>query len=294
MSERASWHVVASVALALLVAALLMSTPTMIFAKQVNIIDTELRESTGSAQRVLAKRDLGDVEQLSRIPTRLGPWNMSLEHDWDRVAEILNTDVLLSRDYAHPNLLQSTHLLVIQSHNVSSFHPAPVCYRVQGWLLPEDGGQTVSVPVPNATWAKESWLSDAESNVFSGNVSAKLLEVTKEDANGTVTDKRVALYVYLKQEDWHITNSVTWVRVEMVLPASSPATEALPLLQDLLGRALPELFTFEDREEQTLAGSLASAGPGGWALLSLSVAAPLGYVAYATVPPHLLTPWRKR
>lgn len=230
--------------------------------------------------------DLGDAGALRTIPTQLGPWEATREHDWDRVAEILDTNVLLSRDYSHPNLLQPANLLVVQSGNVSSFHPAPVCYRAQGWTLASEEGEGVRVPVPNATFAREAWLSEDEPYTFDGEVGAKLLDVTKANETGGLVERRVALYVYLKSEDWRVTDSVTWVRVEMSLPPSSPAQEAEPILADLLGRALPALFVFQAAHEPTIAESLAASGAPGWAALAALVAAPVGYAAYALRPPR--------
>jgi hypothetical protein len=230
------------------VVALLLSTPSMIFAQSVAIVDTELRDQGADPTRVLTRLDLGDEAQLQRIPRELGPWRLAQERDWDRVAEILNTDVLLSRDYTRSDLLQPANLLIVQSTNVSSFHPAPVCYRAQGWTVPADGGRVVTVHVPNATWAQERWLSDAETNVFGGNITAKLLEATKTNAAGEVVEKRVALYVYLKKEDWRVTKEVTWIRTEIVIPPDSPAEEALPVLSSLLGETVPQIFTFRGEE----------------------------------------------
>lgn len=264
----------------LVLVSVLLSTPSMLFAKSVAMVDTELRESGPDAVRVLTRFDLGSQEQLDRIPTRMGSWTMTQERDWDRVADILNTNVLLSRDYRHPALFQTVNLLVIESTNVSSFHPAPVCYQAQGWTVPAGGGSKVAVPVTNGTWAQQPWLSDAEPRAFAGNVSAKLLEATKIGPDGAVTEKRVALYVYLKEEDWRVTRSVTWLRVEIALPPSSPPEEALPILADLLGEAVPHLFQFEEQDELTIAQfALARYGAAASVPIIAAVGAPVAYIA---------------
>lgn len=260
--------------MALLVTAVMLSTPSTIFAQSVSLVDTELRERGTEPQRVLTKMELGDAASLESVSEELGAWRMTTEHDWDKVADILNTDVLLSRDYSHPNLIQPAHLLIIQSYNVSSFHPAPVCYRVQGWELPADGGRSVPVAVPNATWAESHWLSEAEPRAFNGTIEAKLFDVVKRDDDGNVTEKRVALYVYIKREDWRVTNSVTWVRTEIAVTPDTTAEQAAPVLADLLGAALPELFHFGDEDEDTLGFSLLTGGVPGIAAFAAMLALP--------------------
>lgn len=233
---------------ALVLTALAFSTPSMIFARKVAIIDTELRESGGDARSVLVKMDLGDARQLRTIPQDLGAWSMQQERDWDRIAEILSSNVLLSRDYARDDLFQTVNLLIVESTNVSSFHPAPVCYRVQGWTVPEDEGTKVPVHVPNASWAEPGWLSDSEPYVFAGNLSAKLLSVTREGPNGT-QEQRVALYAYLKKEDWRTTREVTWIRTEIVVPAGTDPHVVAPVLGDLFAETVPHIFSLRSEEK---------------------------------------------
>lgn len=249
MAERRAWVVISIAVAVLVVASVLFSTPSMIFARKVAIIDTELREMGGDARFVLTKMDLGDEAQLRSIPHDLGAWEMEEERDWDRVAEILNSDVLLSREYARADLYQTVNLLVVESTNVSSFHPAPVCYRVQGWSVPEDGGATVSVPVPNATWAQASWLGEGEPYVFAGNLSAKLLSVTKTRPDGS-EEQRVALYAYLKREDWRTTREVTWIRTEIEVPAGTDPLDVAPVLGSLFAETVPHIFSLREGQEK--------------------------------------------
>lgn len=250
----------------------------MIFARTVTILDTELDERGSDPQRVLAKMDLGDSRHLQDIPIRLGPWNLTRQHAWDATAALLNTDVLLSRDYAHPNLLQSVNLLVIESRNVSSFHPAPVCYEAQGWTVTP--GVTVAIPVPNATWAQPHWLSEDEPRSFSGRVDAKMLEATRAGVDGAPDEKRVALYVYLKDDDWSVARSVTWIRVEMAIPPESSGMDAVPALSSLLAEAFPALFSFEETQEKTLAEtSVERFGVAGGLVVAGVLAAPVAFLA---------------
>lgn len=270
-----SWRVVAGVVGLLVVAALLLSTPSMIFARGLAVVDTELREAGPDPQRVLTKRDLADPKELESLPRQLGAWNATRQYAWDDVGTLLNAQVLLSRDYARRDVLQPVNLLVVQSSNVSSFHPAPVCYRVQGWAV-DDAGATVSVPVPNATWAQPTWLSEDEPFAFGGNLTAKVLTATKPG------ETRIVLYVYLKREDWRVTNAVTWIRTEIAVGPNTTAERALPVLQSLLGEAVPELFAFEQGDEPTLGETLlVDKAPGGWAVVAAAAAVPGAVLATA-------------
>jgi hypothetical protein len=276
-----TWRVVAGAVALLVVAGLLLSTPSMIFVRKVQIVDTELRD-TGQPRTVLSRFDLGDPKDLATVPKRMGPWNETREYQEDRIASLLGTNVLLSRDYGRDDVFQPVNLLIIQSGNVSSFHPAAVCYRAQGYDVPPDEGRVVNVNVPNVTWAQQQWLSKDEQNVFDGNLSARLLQVSKAAPNGSVLDKRVALYVYLKREDWRVTDQVTWIRLEMAVGANTTADEALPILSDLMREAVPSLFVFKVTEERTLGESLIDRfGVAGAGIVAAAVAVPCWPIAAA-------------
>jgi Protein of unknown function (DUF3485) len=262
-----------------LVVAALFSTPSMIFAKSVSVVDTELREDSGHAQKVLTKLDLAKNESLQSIPTKLGNWTLARTYEWDNIGTLLNANVLLSRDYSRPDLLQPVNLLIVQSTNVSSFHPAPVCYQVQGWTV-HDNGTVENVPIPNATWSQQAWLSNEEPFVFHGNLTAKVLDVTK--GTGANATEHVTMYVYLKKEDWKVTNDITWVRMEISVPVGSDIAPAVRVMSDLFAAAVPNLFSFDAGHEATLAeGIVAKLGPSGWGLVGVAVAMPLGLTLIA-------------
>jgi hypothetical protein len=52
----------------------LFSTPSMILAKSVTTIDTELSHASDSAMFVRAKMDFGNNEHLRTFPTDIGDW----------------------------------------------------------------------------------------------------------------------------------------------------------------------------------------------------------------------------
>lgn len=277
MKQRETWRVITGTVALILVVAGLLSTPSMIFAKTVSVVDTELREQSPHAARVLTQYDLGDNASLQKLPEKLGNWSLTHTYDWDSVATLLSANTMLSRDYERADLAQPVNLLIVQSRNVSTFHPAPVCYVAQGWTVPDDG-QIVSVPVPNASWSQAQWLSKGEPYVFQGEMTAKALDVTKGIGTKNATE-HVALYVYLKREDWQITNDITWLRFEIDVPPGTGADAVLPILSDLFAQTVPHIFAFDAGHEQNLAESLVTrAGAAGYAVMAIGVAVPAGVI----------------
>lgn len=253
--HREAWRIVGSGVALLVILTLLLSTPSMVFAQNVDVLAADLKEKNVQPQRVSARIDFGDAEQLDRIPKKLGNWTLAKEYDYDRVQDILSADVLLSRDYRRPDLLQTVNLLIVQSSNVTSFHPAEVCYRAQGWTLPQDG-RNVEVHVENTTWASSHWLSPDERNVFAGNVTVQTIEALRGNATSPVIEKRVAMYAYLKRENWRVTEEIAWIRVEMALPVWENSSVAEPILGSLLGEAFPALFVVKQGGEKLLIETL--------------------------------------
>ena len=273
--HREAWRVVGSGVALLVILTLLLSTPSMVFAQNVDVLAADLKEQNAQPQRVSARIDFSDLAQLQKIPKKLGNWTLSKEYEYDRVQEILSADVLLSRDYRRPDLLQAVNLLIVQSTNVTSFHPAEVCYRAQGWTLPR-AGHDVVVHVENTTWASAHWLSPEERNVFEGNVTVKSIEVLRGNATSPVVEKRVAMFAYLKRENWRVTEEIAWIRVEMSIPEWEDASVAEPILADLLGQAFPALFVVKQGGEKLLIETLIlerGVLGGGAALLLLAIPA---------------------
>lgn len=247
------------VAIALLAAVLL--SPASAFTRQgVTFIDTELKsKDTSTRQFVETKYPIGDPEGLANFPTHLGKWRMTHEYEWDFLAELLDTDLLMSRDYRAPGVYIPVSLLILQSTNVSSFHPAPICYKAQGYTILDEQTSTVQVPVENATWARtEGWLSEDEGRVFQGSIAAKRLVVERTTKEGNL-QRELNLYFYIKEEKQQITDRVAWIRASMFVPATGDYSKHEQILADFMGAVVPELFNYKEQpDDGTLLEALAA------------------------------------
>ena len=253
---------------------MLFSTPSMILAKAVTTIGTELSHATGDETVVRTKLDFGNSEHMRAFPMQLGDWTVS-DYNTTRVAESLGADVMLLRAYSHPKLYQPVFFLIVQSNNRSSFHPPIVCYPALGYTIEEEGKELV--PVHNVSWTAGRWIEcDMPSNVT---VSVKKLVVTKEaEEDGKVTERRVVLYYYVKDRPL-ASNTVTMVRVSAIAPTEGPYEGILNISKEFMGDTIPCMFEIQ-REEPTIFTSLASGSITGKAALVMLFLVPLAIIFY--------------
>lgn len=247
------------VGLGIVVVIATLLTPVDAFANQgVSFIDTELKTQNDAARLyVNTKYPIGDAEKLNQFPTSLGKWNMTHEYDWDFIADLLDTDVLIARDYRAPGVYIPVSVVIIQSTNMSSFHPAPVCYKAQGFEIVDAETSTVSVPVNETQWAREG-LFEGDQRAFGGTIQAKRLVVERVTEDGAV-QRELNLYFYIKEEEGRITQKVEWVRISMFVPAKGDYSRHEAVLKDVMGEVVPELFApVEKPPTTTLAQSLLS------------------------------------
>lgn len=280
MAELSTRLIVGLLASAFLVSLLL--TPTSyVTARGVSFIDTELKQATEHKQYVQVNLELSDKENLLKLPTTLGEWDMVREHDWDHISSILNSDVLLAREYAKPGIYQPFTLVIVESKNLSSFHPAPVCFTFQGYTILEEGSG-VRVPTLGSPWAREAWLSQSQSGIFQGEVGAKKLIASRE-GKYNFTEHTLATYFYIKREGFQGPGDVTWVRVSVPIPSPDNHEGHLRLAQELLGEVVPLLFTIQPPDETLLGAANTAGGPalaGGALMLALAPGVGVGVVEW--------------
>lgn len=236
-----------------LVIVLLFSTPSMILAKGIKTIDTELSQATEDAMFVQTLQDFGNNEHMLAFPKQIDEWN-ALEPDYNTtgVAETLGADVMLMRAYSQPKSYYSIDFLILQSNARSSFHSPIVCYPALGYEIEEVGKEEVFVQ--NVSWAKSPLYSCLESRkgelgYFNGTVSVKKLVVVKRGGeSGNVTDRRVVLYFYVKEEPFHSAN-FTMIRVSALAPPEGSYDGILNVTKEFLGDVFPYLFEMQREEE---------------------------------------------
>jgi hypothetical protein len=255
---------------------LLFSTPSMILAKRVTMIGTELSYATGDELPVRTKLDLGNNEHMQAFPSKIGAWT-AYDYNTTGLAESLHADVLLMRAYSHPQLYQPIFFLIMQSNNRSSFHPPIVCYPALGYIIEGEGKETVTVH--NVSWVEDPWLSKANMKRNDVLLSVKKLVVVKEAADtGKVTERRVVLYFYVKEPPLS-SDTITMARVEALAPTDGSCEEILKVAREFMGEIIPRMFEVQ-RSERSLFSSLATGSIADKLALILLFLAPLAVIFY--------------
>ena len=231
---------------------LLFSTPSMILARQVTMIGTELSYASDFELSVRTKLDLGNTEHMQAFPNQIGEWS-GYDYKTERLREALGADVLLMRAYSHPNQDQPLFFLIMQSYNRSSFHPPIVCYPALGYTI--EGESREIVTVHNVSWLEDPWPTDTKSNETI--LPVKKLVVVKQAADtGRATERWVVLYFYVKEPPWS-SHTITMVRVEALAPTDGAYEESLTVSKEFMAEIFPRMFDVQ-RAERVLFSSLAT------------------------------------
>ncbi len=252
----------------------LFSTPSMMFAKSITAIDTELARTSGDAMQVRTKMDLGSNEYMNTFPTELGHWKGS-DYDTTNLAAGLGADVMLMRAYTSPESYQPLFFLIVQSDNRSSFHPPIVCYPALGYTIVEEGKEEVFVHVKNVGW-EEEFSVYGKSEEENTSISVKKLVVVKE-ANGKITERRVVLYFYINRG--FTSNTVTMLRVSALAPLSGSYEGVLEIEKEFLNEAFPHMFEFEKKDRLVIC-RLMDHGLLGWLFVIVSFMIPILIICY--------------
>lgn len=260
----------------------LLSTPSMIIAKSITTIGTELSHATGDETPVQTVMDFGDAEHIDAFPRYIGEWR-SMHFNTSRLKKALRADATLLRVYAIPsgNPLEPTPVsfAIIQSKNVSTFHAPVVCYSVLGYKVEEEA--TEEVPVHNVSWAVGRWRSERDVT-FNGTISAKKLVLIKESKDGKVTDREIILYFYVKGNPF-AKDPITIIRAAAHAPINgSEDDKILNSTKNFMGEAFPCMFEVREKEE-IVALQLAKSGINGWLVIGILVSIPLGLIVYPRI-----------
>ena len=93
---------------------MLFSTPSQMFAKRINTLDTELSQASTDATFIRATMDFGNNEHMRAFSNNIGGWEGS-DYNTAGVAESLGADIMLMRSYINPETFQPVIFLIIQS-----------------------------------------------------------------------------------------------------------------------------------------------------------------------------------
>lgn len=250
----------------------LLSTPGMVSPGGVSLIDTQIQGSSGKVIFVRTRLDFANPEQMEQFPRTIEEWR-STSYDWSRLKERLGADVLLSRAYRHHNFSAPVFFLIIQGTNMSSFHPPVVCYPALGYEIEEEG--KVVVPITNASWAAGSWRSEKEGSVFKGEMSVKKLVLVKRSGDGEITERRIALYYFVKDERMSVLNEVTMVRLSALTDLSGSYQADLERMNKLAGDTFPAMFEVRPEERMIVEILIMEHGVPGFLVITILVSVPI-------------------
>ena len=258
------------------IAVLLLSTPGLIFVEGITLVDTEIQHSSGHEAFVTTKLDFASGEEVRNFPEHIGGKWSAKNYNKSSIEKSLGADVLLSRTYWHEDFFKPIFFLIIQSDNVSSFHPPIVCYPALGWEIETEKPGAVEFNVTDVAWAEGSgWLSEHEGRIFHGSISAKKLVVYKEN-NGEIPDRRVVFYYFVKDEARFVPTSITLIRISTPSASNSTDEYALDLCKKLAGDTFPLMFEMRPPERMLGETLVAEHGAMGCLTLALLFLGPIG------------------
>ena len=227
---------------------------------------TDPYHSSGDVVDITTRIDFSDIEQMQSFPERLGDWN-GYDYNATGVEKELGADLLLLRSYSKPGLYQPLFLTIVQAATESSFHPPRLCFEGQGYKIAEEGKDTIPILDPN--WAEEATPVE---------IPVNMLSVYKEQ-NGTVTERRIALYFYVK-DNRLLSDTVTMVEIQALAPLDGSYDAILGQMKTFAAEAIPHMFEPAKTGASTLLERLLGRGALGYAVVIILVLIPIAIAVY--------------
>lgn len=252
----------------MLVIVVLLSGTSSMFSSGVAFIDSTLHRSSGGEAFVRTKMDFGNARQVNAFPYEIGNWT-GVDYETSEIRDSLGADALLLRSYVSPGIYSGVDFLILQAETESSFHPPPVCYLALGFEIEEQGKEQVFVADPSWTEATSPGVS----------IPLEKAVIFKR-SGGKITDRRVALYFYVKGNQF-TSDQVTFIRVEAQAPIEGSYDGILEVEKEFIALAIPHLFEpGGDRGWDPVAVRLAGLGVGGYFVIILLLLIPLAVAVF--------------
>ncbi len=227
--NRRSTYLVLSIAVPILVLIILLSSPSFIFSPMVTFIDTDLYSTSTEAVPVRTKTDFASQAQMKAFPLNLGKWE-GLDYPTEEQKVLLGGDVMLVRKYEPTTLDQPIFFTVVQARSESDFHPPKVCFEAQGYKIQEEGDEKVIID--NATWVK---------NNTSASIPFKRLLITRHSKDGTIIERRLVLYCYVKGNQFYSDN-ITLMEFGALTRLNGTYQGTLEEEKDFVAQSVPLMF----------------------------------------------------
>jgi len=239
----------------------LFSTPSMILAKEITVVGSDLATSE-NVIRVRTKMDFGNKEKVQNFPNHIGNY-YDVDCDTSGLTESLKADVMLMRSYRNPS--SQIFLLILQSKNRSSFHPPAVCYPPLGYNIEEESDEEIVIQ-------NESWLEGPWREVEKSNASLKVKKLVVNNGK----ERRIVLYCYVKPQLLSLSDEITLIRTSALTHGDDE--KVLNTLKDFTSEIFPLMFEY--REEQVIAKHLINSGFLGWITIVLLFFFPIFILFY--------------
>ncbi|GAG20843.1 unnamed protein product, partial [marine sediment metagenome] len=202
------------------------------------VIDTQLSGESQYARYVRTTTNLSGQQELNDFPRAIADW-YGQDYDTSGMKEFLEADVLIIRSYSRTEFSQPVILLILQSANLSSFHPPNVCYSGLGYLV--DSVQDDHVVIKDQAWVGQTGnqepgempttlparvRQELEFEPYQGQIPVKRFTASKLNEDGEVIERILVLFAVIK--DIAITtDEIGLIRVSALIPLSGGYNDAL-------------------------------------------------------------------
>ena len=261
----------AGIVLFVLVLLLLLTSPGMLFSPVVTFVDTELYIASGNEAPVRTIMDFRSSEQMSAFPREVGKWR-GYDYDTTKYVELLGADVMLLRSYEPRTFSQPLFFLVLQAKTESSFHPPDICVRAQGGEIQSMGDEQVIIT--DASWVKGS---------TSLSIPMKLLVVTQPNKDGTIKERRIMLYCFVKGNQFY-SDTITMIQVEALAPLQGSYEGTLNEEKEFISQAIPLMFEpAKEKEWHPFGLQLIEKGITGYLIVAAMLLIPAAIIIYPKI-----------
>jgi len=258
-----------------IVAIILMLSPGTLLSPMVTL-GTSLNTMSSNSISVQSKEDLSNPTVMSNFPKIIGTWQ-GYDYPVETYIAELQADAMLVRVYEPPTFSQPLFFNIVVSKTDSSFHSPSGCFISAGYQIQAEAQENVTI-------TDTSWIVN-QSKVI---VPLDELVVTKNNADGTINERRLVLFFYVKGNPFY-TDSITMIEVDAVIPLQGSYDDFLNEEKGFLNQAIPLMFSQPSTENDyhPIFLTLVDWGVGGEAVIAILIIIPLTIIFYSFVKRRL-------
>jgi len=250
---------------------MLVISPVSFFSPMVTL-GNSLYSSASKEVSVQTKDNFGNQVVVENFPKIIGQWQ-GYDYPVAQYLSLLQADALLLRVYEPPTFSQPIFFTIVQSKSDASFHPPNVCFTAQGYKI-EDQSQE-NVTITDAAWAPDP------SNIT---IPVNTMVVTLNNSDGTITERRLILYFYVKGNQFY-SDTVTMVQLDAMIPLQGSYADNLTDEKAFLNDVIPTMFSSSttDNTYHPIFLTLIDWGAGGYIVIALLILIPAAIIFYPKI-----------